>query len=126
MNEFITQSDVDQYELLFPMLHALYKEIQELSKKKPDSPLNPYKVKAINRVLEPLKELFKNESTYDFLDILDTEILPTNSDVVLILPQYQKALELFRTRYYSPSNREWKIKKPEPQPQKRKRSSSPD
>ena len=47
-----TQDAVNQYELLNPLLTGIYKEMQELSKKKPDSLLNAFKVKAINRILE--------------------------------------------------------------------------
>ncbi len=43
------------------------------------------KIKMANRVLEPLKELFKHEESHKFLDILNEDELPTNSDVVLII-----------------------------------------
>lgn len=113
LKDYITQQDVDQYELLYPLLEASYVEIQELSKKKPESPLNSYKVKAINRILIPLKELLKDENVYDFLDVLDTDDLPTNSDVVLILSQYKKAMVMFRDSYYKYNQRkgktEWSI-----------------
>ena len=64
-----TQDAVNQYELLNPLLTGIYKEMQELSKKKPDSPLNAFKVKAINRILEPIKEMLKMENTHAFLDV---------------------------------------------------------
>ena len=56
MKDTITQEAVTQYELLCPLLSGIYGELQELSKKKPDTPLNNFKVKSINRVLEPRKE----------------------------------------------------------------------
>ena len=118
MDNYITQQEVNQFELLQPLLRATYIELQELSKKKPESPLNGYKVKAINRVIEPIKELFKNEPTYNFLDILDSDDLPTNSDVVLILSQYQKSMEMFKSRHYS--DYKWKINQP-PTTDKRKK-----
>lgn len=113
MDNYITQQEGEQYDLLLPLLKAAYLEMQELSKKKPESPLNTYKVKAINRILEPIKELLKNEPTYNFLDTLDNEELPTNSDVVLILSQYQKSMGLFYSKYYSHSEYKWRIQKPE-------------
>ena len=61
MKDTITQEAVTQYELLCPLLSGIYGELQELSKKKPDTPLNNFKVKSINRVLEPIKELLKEE-----------------------------------------------------------------
>jgi len=87
MKDAITQEAVTQYELLCPLLSGIYGELQELSKKKPDTPLNNFKVKSINRVLEPIKELLKEENMYPFLDVLDMDDMPTNSDVVLILSQ---------------------------------------
>lgn len=121
MDNYITQQEGDQYDLLLPLLRATYLEIQELSKKKPESPLNAYKVKAVNRILEPIKELLKNEPTYNFLDTLDNEELPTNSDVVLILSQYQKSMELFRSKYYSHTDYKWRVQKPEQSSTKKRR-----
>ncbi len=39
------------------------KEFDLLSKKKTTEQLNPLKIKIVNRVLEPLKELLKNEES---------------------------------------------------------------
>ena len=96
-----TQDAVNQYELLNPLLTGIYKEMQELSKKKPDSPLNAFKVKAINRILEPIKEMLKMENTHAFLDVLDVDEMPTNSDVVLVLNQYMNAMKIFYEKYES-------------------------
>ena len=43
------------------MLVSIYSEMKEFAKKKPDEPLNKFKVKMINRVLEQIKEIIKNE-----------------------------------------------------------------
>ena len=87
---------------------------QELSKKKPDTPLNNFKVKSINRVLEPIKELLKEENMYPFLDVLDMDDMPTNSDVVLIMSQYIKSMDIFHDKYYGYNSRsgqyEWSTK----------------
>lgn len=98
--KYISQAEVNQYNLLNPLLLGAYNEFQELSKKKPESPLNTYKVKMINRVLEPIKELLKNEDVSEYLDVLDIDDIPTNSDVILILSHYIKALEMFNEKYY--------------------------
>lgn len=116
MNEkkSITQKDSEQYEMLQPLLHATYKEIQELSKKKPDTPLNPLKVKMINRILVPLKEILNDEDISEYIDLLSDDELPTNSDAVLILSQYIKALGAYKEKYYKYNSRtgqsEWIIK----------------
>ena len=109
----ITQDAVNQYELLFPLLTGVYNEMQELSKKKPDTPLNTFKVKSINRILEPSKEMFKKENMYSFLDILDVDDIPTNSDVVLVLSQYMKSMNIFHNKYYyydSADGYKWRTK----------------
>lgn len=114
MKDAITQEAVTQYELLCPLLSGIYGELQELSKKKPDTPLNNFKVKSINRVLEQIKELLKEENMYPFLDVLDMDDMPTNSDVVLILSQYIKSMDIFRDKYYGYNSRsgqyEWSTK----------------
>ena len=110
----ITQRDSEQYEMLQPLLFASYSEIQELSTKKPDTPLNELKVKMINRILIPLKKLLSHEDVVEFLDLLSDDELPTNSDAVLIMSQYLRALEAYRDKYYKYNRRigksEWIIK----------------
>lgn len=95
-----SQADVDQFEMLRPMLDKLRNEMRELSKKKQDGVLNQLKVEMINRVLEQVKELLSKEASVQFLDLLDTDNLPTNSDVVLILSQYDAALSAFHAKYH--------------------------
>lgn len=114
MSDKTTKEAVNQYELLNPLINGIYKEMQELSKKKPDSPLNTFKVKSINRVLQPVKEMLTEENTFSFLDILDVDDIPTNSDVVLVLSQYIKSMNIFHEKYYGYNSRaggyEWSIK----------------
>jgi hypothetical protein len=95
-----TQAEVDTYEMLHPMLEKIAFEVRELSKKKQDGALNELKVKMINRVLTQIKDLLKNEPSVQFLDLLDTDILPTNSDSILIISQYDAALSAFKDKYY--------------------------
>lgn len=108
MNNKISKEAGEKHDLLMPLLNSLYLEMKELSKKKPDGPLNTYKVKVINRVLEPIKELLQYEDTSFFLDILDTDDMPTNSDVVLILSQYIRAMNFYKEKYFSYMNNKWK------------------
>lgn len=95
-----TEQNIKDYKLLKDMLHSQRKELDLLSKKKADGQLNPMKIKMANRVLEPLKELFKHEKSYKFLDTLNEDEMPTYSDVVLIISQYETAINEFRGRYY--------------------------
>jgi hypothetical protein len=95
-----TEKNIEDYKLLKDMLHSQKKEFDLLSKKKSDGQLNPMKIKMANRVLEPLKELFKHEESHKFLDTLNEDEMPTNSDVVLIISQYETAVNEFRSKYY--------------------------
>ena len=95
-----TEKNIEDYELLKEMLISQKREFDLLSKKKADGQLNPMKIKMANRVLEPLKELFKNEDSYKFLDNLNEDEIPTNSDVVLIISQYETAIRKFKNKYH--------------------------
>jgi len=95
-----TEKNIEDYSLLKDMLHAQRQEFDLLSKKKSDGQLNKMKIKIVNRVIEPLNELLKNESSHKFLDILNENDMPTNSDVVLIISQYERALLSFKNKYY--------------------------
>ena len=113
-SKFITKQNVQEYEMLNPILDSLYDEVKELSKKKQDGVLNKFKVAMINKVLSQIKELLKNESTTQFLDLLDEDQLPTNSDAVLVMTQFSSALAQFKNKYYIDDDMsdegEWQIK----------------
>jgi hypothetical protein len=94
-----TEKNIKDYKLLKDMLHSQKIEFDLLSKKKTNEQLNPMKIKMANRVLEPLKELFKHEESYNFLDTLNKDEMPTNSDVVLIISQFETAINEFKSRY---------------------------
>jgi len=95
-----TEKNIEDYSLLKDMLYAQRQEFDLLSKKKSDGQLNKMKIKIVNRVLSPLNELLKNEASHKFLDVLNEDDLPTNSDVVLIISQYEKALLNFKNKYF--------------------------
>ncbi|MDR0438171.1 MAG: hypothetical protein LBH22_07725 [Bacteroidales bacterium] len=95
-----SQADIDKYKMLEKLLSSIYVEMKEFSKKKPDEPLNKFKVKNINRVLEQIKEIMKEEPTNEFLDLLDEESLPSNSDSILIIAQFHASMAQFRSKYY--------------------------
>jgi hypothetical protein len=88
------------WETTSPLLNAMYAEIQELSKKKPEATLNQSKVKLINRLLTDVKGLLSDERDVKYLDLLDDESLPQFSDVVLMLSQYSAALKRFHETYF--------------------------
>ena len=95
-----TEKNIEDYSLLKDMLKSQRQEFNLLSKKKPDDHLNKMKIKMVNRVLEPLNEILKHEPSHKFLDILSDDDMPSNSDVVLIISQYETAISEFKNKYY--------------------------
>ena len=100
-NKLPKKAECEQWEMLSPMLNAILAELQVLSKGKPNDALNKFKANSINKILGRIKDLLANEPTTEFLELLDEETLPTNSDAVLIMVQYKTAMDQFRTKYYS-------------------------
>lgn len=100
-NEGATTAErVAQYKALVPLLEAMFREFRELAKKKPDGALNKRKVAMVNRLLKDLLVIVEEEPNRPYLDLLDEEDLPQNSDVLLILSQFDAALKAFHARYY--------------------------
>lgn len=102
-------ADEEQFDLLFAMLNNLVIENKELSKKKPDGILNPFKIAKVNEVLRPLKELLGKEEACKFLVLVhepeqedkDAKAkLNTYSDVSIILSQYKAACSEYKRKYY--------------------------
>ena len=99
-----TEEEIDKFEMLSGFLNSISYEMEEFSKKKPDGALNKLKVKMINRILEQVKDILSSEPTAEFLDLLDDETLPSNSDAVLIIGQFKSAIDQFNNKYkYSDS-----------------------
>lgn len=95
-----TKEIVSKFKMLKPMLISLLDEIREFSKKKPDGVLNKFKVSTINRTLKDVKEILSNDPANQYLDLLDEDTLPQNSDAVLVLGQFQAAMNHFQSKYY--------------------------
>jgi len=96
-----TDIQTDKYELLHPFLTCILFEVKELSKKKQDEPLNKLKVRMINKILSQIKvDVLRDDPSHEFLDLLDDESLPTNSDAVLIIAQYDGAMKQFHAKHF--------------------------
>ena len=95
-----SNAEVNQFLMLRELVTGLYDEMKDFAKKSANETLNEFKIKSLNRVLSPLKELMKDQPTALFLDVLDESSLPTNSDVVIILSQYLIAMQNYEDRYY--------------------------
>ena len=97
--DFTTQEKAEKHDNLMPLVQSMFREFQELSKKKPDGPLNKRKVEIVNRLLRDIHQILDEEPTREYLDLLDEDDLPQNSDVNLILSQTVAAMTTFREKY---------------------------
>ena len=95
-----TNQKAGTYETTMPLLKSMYLEIKDISKKKPDAIISPGKISIINRLLTRVRTVLCDESSIEFLDILEEESVPQASDVALMLSQYVAAMEAFHERYY--------------------------
>src|SRR3546814_2972958 len=71
-----------------PMLEAAHKEMSELSKKRQDGILNELKVRYINRLLAEAHAALGDDPSLAFVELLNEDELPQNSDAVLVLGQW--------------------------------------
>jgi hypothetical protein len=94
------EAKVRVYESTWPLLVAMYEEMKELAKKKPDATLGKSKVQVINRLLSDVKAILADEVMAKYLDLLVDDDLPQYSDVTLMLSQFVAAMKAFKGRYY--------------------------
>jgi len=103
---------VDKFDMLEPLLESIYHEMSEFSRKKQDLQLNKLKANIINKILEEIRSILSDEPTIEFLDLLEEDTLPTNSDAVLIIGQYRRVMQQFKNKYYmyDDGERRWSTK----------------
>jgi hypothetical protein len=91
---------IEKFEMLYGLLNAIVGDMKNFAKKKPDEVLNKVKVKTINKILMQIKDSLIDSPIKEFLELLDEETLPTNSDAVLIIGQFQSAMNQFKSKYH--------------------------
>jgi len=96
-----TREKAESYEVVMPLLRAMYEEFKVFSKKKPDGALSKNKIAVVNRLLKKCRTVLQSEPSFELLDLHDEDDLPQNSDVVLTLSQYVAAMEQFRERHHT-------------------------
>ena len=92
--------DVDFFEKVKGQLQQLHNEISVLSKSKPDNPINKFKLGFINEKLSEANRILTGDfKPFKDFTMFDTDELPTNSDVVMVLSQYLDCLEAWRSAH---------------------------
>ena len=94
-----TKEQAETLELVSPILTAVVTEMRELSKKKQDGVLSVLKVRSINRLLEDVQSTLGDDPSVRYLDLLEEDELPQNSDAVLILTQWEAAVKQYRVKH---------------------------
>jgi hypothetical protein len=107
------KADIDTFEKINAQLIALQQELSQLVKKSPDNPINKFKLKIINVLLQNSNTILgeKYKPLLDFIDFNEDD-LPTNSDVAIIIAQYLNCMEKLRADNIQQSTRivwQWKI-----------------
>ncbi|HUW10419.1 MAG TPA: hypothetical protein VM537_11875 [Anaerolineae bacterium] len=99
-DERTTSDRADLYEVVMPLLQAMYHEFKDFSKKKPDGAVGKNTILVTNRLLRKCRTVLESEPSLEFLDLLNEDDVPHNSDVILMLSQYVAAMEQFKGSYY--------------------------
>ncbi|MGH9504612.1 MAG: hypothetical protein ACRD20_17300 [Terriglobales bacterium] len=90
------KEDASEFEKLEQQLHSFLAEIAELSRKKPNDPVNRFKLKFINATLDKMNTLLADMRPFGDFQQFDVDEIPSNSDVVVILSQYAASMYRFR------------------------------
>ena len=101
--------DVELYITTFNQMKTLYDEILSLSQKKPNDPINKFKLNLINQVLSNSNVLLNDEfKPFPDFDLFNESEMPSNSDVTVMLSQYLDSMERFRSKNITQEyNRDW-------------------
>ena len=104
----MNSDDVSEFERVQTQLEAMYNEIGTLSKKTPDGPINKFKLKLINQILDDANTILGDDyKPFPDFTHFDENELPSNSDVVVILAQYLGGLESLRCDNIERKLRNW-------------------
>lgn len=84
LNKYLTMDSKNVLE----QVRTLKYEFQALSSKKPNDPLNKFKVKYVNLTLAEANNILGENKPYKDFELFCDEELPTNSDVLMMLSLY--------------------------------------
>ena len=112
-NYYTTQDKADAYDAIHPVFEALFREVKDLGKKKPEATLSESKIKLINRVLADARDLLSDTPNVKYLELLDEDVAPQFGDAILALAQFEGALSTFHSRHHgwNGTTHDWFIRK---------------
>jgi len=109
--------EAENFDIIEQQINGMYNELGILSRKKPDSAVNKFKLKFINELIRKVNPLLGIKYIpFDGFCGFDEETLPTTSDVVLMLSQYIKNMDKFRydNTHFHKGELYWTLDKGEP------------
>ncbi len=93
----LTLETIRIFEKTEAQLEGFYEEIGNIAKKKPDDPINTFKLGFINQMFDQANTLLGDEyRPFPDFDKFDLDALPTASDVVMMLSQYLRSMDKYR------------------------------
>ncbi|MGR9402698.1 hypothetical protein ACU8M5_23525 [Rhizobium leguminosarum] len=93
-----SKADIEKLEKLLGQLQGLHAEISALARKSPNDALNPFKLKLINKVLDAGNEVLGDDyRPFDDFEKFESDDVPSNSDVTVVLGQYMEEAERYRS-----------------------------
>lgn len=92
----MNKKEIDEFEQIQAQLQGFYTEVSNLAKKKPDDSINLFKLKLINQIIKRASKLLAKNKPFADFDQFETDNLPSNSDVLIIVSQYLSSLEKLR------------------------------
>jgi len=93
----MTRNEISEFEALQGQMESLHQELSTLVKKNPSGLLNKFKLGLINSLLTRSNALLRDEGKpFKGFTEFESDTLPSNSDVLLVVGQYLSALEKLR------------------------------
>ena len=90
----MNEKQIDQFEKTFAQIISTYEEFSNLSNKKPDGPINKFKLSFVNSIiLEANKILGDKNIPFENFNEFNEDELPTNSDIIFIFSQYLNSFQ---------------------------------
>ena len=93
-----SRSDVENLEKVTRQLTSMHSEVTSLAKKSPNDAINLFKLNLINKVLQLGNEILGNKYVpFPDFETFNSDDLPSNSDVAMVLGQYLEEAERYRS-----------------------------
>jgi hypothetical protein len=97
------KEDVVKFESLESQLKGLYEEMQALTRKSPNDAINKFKLELINNILGEVNPFLAALGyPLKYFQSFKEDLLPFNSDVLLVLSQYLSRMENLRSDNIKP------------------------